>query len=148
MESQLKKIFYKRFALNAFATLVADIVIGALAIIFWLKFSEAKSIMIIPIVFSVVLLILLIGTITTLTPYLRDWGRVRKNDFQVIKGTIEGSKKEGRNSGSSATEYFPIVKAEDGTTFQIMKVDGARKGQRYSFLYLPHTKIAVILKEI
>ena len=147
MESQLKKKFYKRFALTAIAVLVADIVIGALAIIFWIKFAQAKSIIVIPIVFSVVLLICMIGTVTNLIPFLMDLGRVRKNAFQVIKGTIEGNPK-GADGDSPTPNYLRTVKAEDGTTFQILIVDGAQKGKRYRFLYLPHTKLAVILEEI
>ena len=148
MEAELKKKFYRKFLLLVIGVLVPNVVLGILTVLFWQKLGVAKGTLIIPIVCSVVLLVVLIGSVVILLPYLMDWGLVIKSNYKVIKGTIQGNQSGEANGNAPASNYFPIVRAEDGTTFQILKADGAEPGKQYRFLYLPHTKLAVIIKEI
>ena len=75
---------------------------------------------------------------------------IKKGTYKKITGTVIGIKEKEQGGDPPTTKYYPIIKDEvtgEEVKLDVMDTDVQRKVHkycRYSFLYLPHTKLAVI----
>ena len=79
--------------------------------------------------------------------YCLDFGTVRKGEYRTMTGTVTGYGKAVSFENGSIGFYVPRIR--DAETGEIMElhVSGTETGEEYTFLYLPHTELAVIRTE-
>lgn len=102
--------------------------------------------------FPLVLFIFLIVSLIIAFRYLRDYffdlSAVRKKDFKTITGVVIRLQKVEGGGEVPPVYYYPIIR-DDETGKEIgLTLEGCLIGCRYKFLYLEHTKIAVISENI
>ena len=96
-----------------------------------------------------ILLIILWGSFTAyrVIPVVRDFSYVRENRCERVTGEIVEHKRV--KSGKYSHTYYPIIR--DDRTLERIKLNldyrEAEVGRRYTILYLPHTKFAVVEEE-
>ncbi len=80
--------------------------------------------------------------------YVSDLNYINNGDFSSLDGVVVGYNR-GEAIGDIVTEtryYDPII-LKDGTGERIvLKVVGTELNEHYTFLYLPNTKLAVIIE--
>lgn len=86
--------------------------------------------------------------IYTFTPYGQDMKDVRSNEFNYITGEVIGyNKRKAIGDIAVSYKYYqPIVIDDDGNQI-ILEVNNTELNKTYSFIYLKHTKIAIIIVE-
>ena len=142
----LKKRFYKRFSFIGVLYFFTFIALTVIACIQWVNCRERKN-LVLAIIFTVCSIVIVIQALKELLPYFKDLKYVKKSEFSILIGEVEGYKTINYNSDPPTTEKFPIVKDISNSTTIMLNVDNAKKGIKYKFLYLPNTKLAIIAEE-
>jgi hypothetical protein len=151
MENQSKLInkFYEGFWLLIIGVSILTVII-ILLLIFRSKIINGDNIrskgayyfiMIVCVVFNGWL-------IYTFIPYVQDMSDVRSKEFNYITGEVIGYNKR-KAIGDIAVSYKyaqPIV-IDDDRNQTILEVNNTELNKTYSFIYLRHTKIAIIIEE-
>ena len=78
-------------------------------------------------------------------PYAKDYNNVKNNLFYTVTGIVIDYGK-ARSIGDIASEikyYYPIIEDTDGNHIQL-DVNGTELNQTYTFIYLEHSKLAVL----
>lgn len=147
MEETLFKKFYKMFLLETIILLSISIAFFVIGIVCWMQYRNDGTKLWVAIFFSCLTFIAIPVTVKVLFPYFKDLPYVKRKEMTIIEGEVEGYKKVKANGDPPTVDYYPIVRVEgDRETRVILSVD-AQLGVKYTFAYLPNTKLAVILKE-
>jgi|AGTN01.2.fsa_nt_gi hypothetical protein len=149
MEAETKLInkFYEGF----WITLACSIILTVLVVIFIALRNkiigiegDKKKIIIIGV--SLVLIGFNIFFAIKFIPYCQDLQSIRNKDFKVYSGTvINYGKKETIGDLIHETIYsFPIIQDDENNQIKL-KVNETKINNYYTFIYLEHTKLAVIV---
>ena len=138
---ELKKKFYKRFLLEIS-------ILGLIVIVLILSVVTAfgdgdKEIGILLAIFLAGMQIFLIRQLIV---YLLDWHNLKTNTVKRIKGSIIKIKIVEEGGDVVTFARYPIVREDVTGKEYVMKIDNVRLGEKYTFLFLKHTKMAVVEK--
>jgi uncharacterized membrane protein len=146
MENKLIKYFYQLYILNIIGVICLLIVI-VLAIRFRDKLIDHLNNAYYTVCFCIFFLIVFETVlIIKLVPYIKDLENVQNFDFYTITGTVIDYAyiREG-NDPADPIVGKPIIKDINSDLKVTLIVQGTKLYNRYSFIYLPHTRIAVIV---
>lgn len=161
MEKRLVRWFYRGFWIIAIICLAATTIMIIGTIESWNKYILGEYQLIIPIMFTGLLIISLILLIIGILPSLRDLPAVRKRNFETMTGTIIRYKRV-QQGGEPPTHGWDAIVKDDSTGNEIQLNIINRKEREvynpltkkdeiapefygtYNFIYLKHTKFAVI----
>ena len=148
MVHKLKGAFYSRFILYIAVLGAGCIGSAVFGCIYWCRYSSGEADVWVPVLFNGVFVCCTVSFAMTIPPYWKDWLLLRKNAFLTITGRVTGYRKVVADAGdATVTSYDPIIEVETERVIKILEVEKTEKGKRYTFLYLPHTNLAVIQKE-
>ena len=148
----LKKRFYQRFIFStAVLSLILCVLIG-FVIYSAISYARDHKDLWVVLVFSVFLVSFICLTIIFERPFISDLICLKKNSPKKIVGIVVRLETKEEGGDPPTTKYYPIVKDEN--TGELIKLDimGTDvKTQiyiqcRYTFLYLPNTKLAIVIK--
>lgn len=80
-------------------------------------------------------------------PYGQDLQYVRSKEFSYITGEVIGYNKREAIGDIAVTYRYSQPIITDGDNRVILEVNDTELNKTYSFIYLRHTKIAIIIKE-
>jgi hypothetical protein len=90
------------------------------------------------------LLFLFILSVTVVVPHALDFKAAKRKKFESVTGTVARYKKVNHGGEPPTTSFYPIIKDSITGKELILKVNGAEINRRYTFIYLKHTKLALI----
>ena len=94
------------------------------------------------------LIIFLIIIFLELRKCVLDLLAIKNGDFKIITGIVIKIKEVDEGGDVTVIHHYPIVR-DDETGHEIkLDAQGCLKGCRYTFLYLEHTKLAVVIEDI
>lgn len=150
MYETLKKKFYLQFYLTLIIGLIGIITLVVCAVGLFIDYAQTGKYLWLAIAISIVLVVALIMCIKEMRLLILDMISIKKGAYKKITGVVIGIKEKEQGGDPPTTKYYPIVKDEvtgEEVKLDVMCSDVQRKVHkycRYSFLYLPHTKLAVI----
>ena len=142
----LKKRFCLRFLFLGIAYFFTFVILLTITCIQWINSYKSKS-LILAIIFTVFTIVIFVFALKELIPYFKDWKYIKTGEFLIIAGKVEGYKVINYNSDPPTTEKFPIVRSTTNNETITLNVENTEEGMKYKFLYLPNTKLAVIMEE-
>ena len=139
-ETKLASKFYHIFGIYLIAIIVLFIIM-VLTFIIKNKFKNKSALY--------VSLLVILGFFIYFTikfiPYAKDYKKVKNNLYYTVTGIVIDYGK-ARSIGDIASEikyYYPIIEDTDGNHIQL-DVNGTELNQTYTFIYLEHSKLAVL----
>ena len=117
-----------------------------IAIICWKKYVDGEGIFL-SLFFSFLSIIWIILSIKILYPYFKDFFNVRNRKWIITYGRVCGFKEVHSSGDPPTTDYYPILELLDSKNTITIDVDGMEQGKKYKFIYLPYTKLAIIVNE-
>ena len=150
MEDQLVKRFYSRFIMGGGLALIFFALGIFLAVnsilsymvrgvnIYWLIFGE-----------PITRLLLIFSGYKSLQ-YILDLSRLIRKKFKKITGEVIRKKMGGGDGGTDGVLYYLVKDLETGKKLKLKEVTEVDLvlGSRFTFLYLPHTKLAVVEEDV
>ena len=149
MESQLIRKFYEGIWVNVLVCFSILFVIILLTIfrkkiIYYYENIALSKI----IVYSLILVLLIVEVVFIIKfiPYCKDLKVVKQKDFETITGTVvEYTYIREGNDPNDPIQLKPIVKDINSDMKIQLNVTGTNLYHTYKFIYLPNTRIAVIV---
>ena len=148
----LKKRFYKKFVFSTIVLLLTLCVLIVLVIYTAIDYANNHKNFLVMLLFSIFLVFSICITIVYERPFICDLIYLKKNLPKKIVGIVVGLESKEEGGDPPTTKYYPIVKDEN--TGKLIKLDimgtdvrtEIHKQCRYTFLYLPHTRLAILIK--
>lgn len=147
MNNELVRKFYFKFLFYIFILSFVLIALVILSVICWIQYVKHEEIIFYAIGFTVFAVIALSITIKELFPFFKDLRYVRKKDWCVAEGVVISFKEVHTSADPPTTYFYPNIKVDDSDKLLTLDVDGAQQGEKYEFIYLPYTKLAIIVNE-
>lgn len=144
MKEKLIKKFYHRFFSSCIISTIC-VVIFTILIIYSIYNDEKFLVRFFLVSFLIFFLIIIF---LELRKCVLDLLAIKNGDFKIITGIVIKIKEVDEGGDVTVIHHYPIVR--DDETGQEIKLDaqGCLKGCRYTFLYLKHTKLAVVIEDI
>lgn len=146
MQAVLAKAFYKKFATNLIIWLLA-IAGVSFALFYSVHNGEAKLWLLI--CFAVLWIIVIFFGIFFQIKYILDVFAIKKEKFMTVTGKVIDLKRVEEGGDPPTVSIYPVIQDEE--THKTIKLDIVdRKVQttcKYTFLYLPHTKLAMVVED-
>ena len=153
-EKYLKKYFYKIFTVYVLVYGIGMCIFLGLLIVVLLDCLQTINMfeICLLIVGAIVFLYFLFTGIKEMITLFLDFISIRKNQIKQIIGTVVSTERKLQGGEVITYDYYAHVNDEaTGDTIRLKMIENEEKIQmsihkqcRYSFLYLPHTKYAVI----
>lgn len=150
MYETLKKKFYIQFYFALIVGLIGIITPVVCAVGLFIDYAQTGKYLWLAIAISIIFVVALIMWIKEMRLLILDMITIKKGTYKKITGTVIGIKEKEQGGDPPTTKYYPIIKDEvtgEEVKLDVVDTDVQRKVHkycRYSFLYLPHTKLAVI----
>lgn len=148
----LKERFYKKFVFSIIVLLLTLCVLIVLVIYAAIDYTNNHKNFWVMLLFSIFLVSSICITIIYERPFISDLIYLKKNSPKEIVGIVVGLEAKEEGGDPPTTKYYPIVKDEN--TGELIKLDimgtdvrtEIHKQCRYTFLYLPYTKLAILIE--
>lgn len=146
MESMLVKKYYRNFLLMIIVSIPITVLLVVFAAVYWVKYANGEEVLFFSLLSSCLAVIFAALSVRMLYPYIKDFSAVRNKEWIETTGLVVGIKEVHSSCDPPTTEYCPVLKLSDGDEEVILNVDGMEQGKKYKFIYLPHTKLAIIIE--
>lgn len=148
----LKKKFYRRFFSESIIYIISIVVFTIITILAASDYIQAGKELWVVVISSILLIICFIIVVFELRLLILDFLLLKRGAYRKVTGTIIGIKEKEQGGDPPIITYYPIIR--DDLTGKEIKLDvmgidvknSIHKYCRYSFLYLPHTKYAVLIE--